>query len=272
MSIENLRTLRADEIICRVNQVVVSLRTQKANASILLYKDARVDQRILDECVGPTNWQRTHRSIDDNLYCTISIWDAEKNQWVGKEDVGTESNTEAEKGQASDSFKRAGFNWGIGRELYSAPNIYVELDSSETTTSKNGKPAAKSFFKLRVSAITYNDKREIQTLSLVDMRGKQRYSFDRSKQDPYSMPEPVQDAQTPEQEPQEPTRNQRIKALCAQHNITVKTFNTLLNDGIASGEFPNKQPAEYDDHEFDQMMVSLIRTLTTGSVRKEQSA
>jgi hypothetical protein len=99
------RTLRADEIECRVQSV-------KPNGLILLlYKDARCDQNILDETVGPMNWQRSHSR--DNANCTVSIWDAEKKQWISKEDTGTESNTEAQKGLASDSFKRACFNWGM---------------------------------------------------------------------------------------------------------------------------------------------------------------
>lgn len=112
------RDLRADEIECRV-------KTIKSNGlQILLYKDARCDQNILDETVGAMNWQRGH--IRDNANCIVSIWDEKKQQWVGKEDTGTESNTEAEKGLASDSFKRACFNWGIGRELYTAPFIWVK--------------------------------------------------------------------------------------------------------------------------------------------------
>lgn len=104
------RCLRADEIECRVQQV-------KDNGLILLlYKDARCDMIILDETVGAMNWQREHRR--DNANCVVSIWDSEKCQWIRKEDTGTESNTEAEKGLASDSFKRACVNWGIGRELY----------------------------------------------------------------------------------------------------------------------------------------------------------
>lgn len=99
--------------------------------SLLLYKDARVDMRMLDEVYGPNNWQRSHELINGNLFCTISVWDADKGVWVNKQDVGTESNTEKEKGQASDAFKRAAFNWGIGRELYTAPFIWITLDSSE---------------------------------------------------------------------------------------------------------------------------------------------
>lgn len=113
------RTLTEKDIDVRVAMV------KENGISLLLYKDARVDMDILDETVGPTNWKREHQFKDGKLYCTVSIWDSEKQQWVGKEDVGTESNTEQEKGQASDSFKRACFNWGIGRELYTAPFIWI---------------------------------------------------------------------------------------------------------------------------------------------------
>ena len=115
------RDLRADEIECRVAQA------KQNGVSILLYKDARCDQNILDETVGPMGWQRQHSR--DNANCTVSIWDKEKGMWVGKEDTGKESNTEAEKGLASDSFKRACFNWGIGRELYTAPFIWVKAEA-----------------------------------------------------------------------------------------------------------------------------------------------
>ena len=112
------RLLRADEIDCRIAMV------QSWGISLLLYKDARCDQNILDETVGAMNWQRHHSR--DNANCIVSIWDAEKSQWVEKEDTGTESFTEREKGLASDSFKRACFNWGIGRELYTAPAMFVQ--------------------------------------------------------------------------------------------------------------------------------------------------
>jgi len=119
------RPLRADEIDVRVGQV----SKDKTGVSLLLYKDARCDQNILDETVGPMNWQRKHSR--ENANCVVEIWDADKKQWVGKEDTGTESNTEAEKGLASDSFKRACVNWGIGRELYTAPVVWVRLNPSE---------------------------------------------------------------------------------------------------------------------------------------------
>lgn len=122
-----IRKLTASEIECRVAQS--RKYESKTQVVLLLYKDARVDQRILDELYGPMNWQRSHELIGDRLYCTISVWDADKGIWVSKQDVGTESYTEKEKGQASDSFKRAAFNWGIGRELYTAPRIVFYLDN-----------------------------------------------------------------------------------------------------------------------------------------------
>ena len=111
------RTLKESEIDVRVATV-----TEKG-VSLLLYKDARCDMNILDEAVGPMNWQRSHTR--DNANCIVSIWDEDKKQCISKEDTGTESFTEKEKGQASDSFKRACVNWGIGRELYTSPFIWI---------------------------------------------------------------------------------------------------------------------------------------------------
>lgn len=122
------RLLRADEIDCRIATV------KQNGLSILLYKDARCDQNILDETVGAFNWQRRHTR--DNANCIVSIWDESKKQWIEKEDTGTESYTEREKGLASDSFKRACFNWGIGRELYTAPFMWVTADKCNIVNSQ----------------------------------------------------------------------------------------------------------------------------------------
>lgn len=120
------RDLKADEIECRVAQV----SREGKGFSLLLYKDSRVDMNVLDETVGALNWQRSHTR--ENANCIVSIWDEDKKVWVSKEDTGTESNTEAEKGLASDSFKRACFNWGIGRELYTAPFIWLKEGDPKT--------------------------------------------------------------------------------------------------------------------------------------------
>lgn len=115
------RSLRADEIEARVKV----FDEKKGYVQLLLYKDARCDMNILDEIVGSMNWKREHSR--ENANCIVSIWDNEKQQWISKEDTGTESNAEREKGLASDSFKRACVNWGIGRELYTSPEIRIFL-------------------------------------------------------------------------------------------------------------------------------------------------
>ena len=132
----------------------IDFRIQSINkggyATILAYKDARVDMQRLDDVVGPMGWKREH--VNGNHNCIVSIWNAEIGQWVGKEDTGTESNTEAVKGLASDSFKRACFNWGIGRELYDYPVISVKLRENEWEMRKVGnqdKPCATWNLKLK---------------------------------------------------------------------------------------------------------------------------
>lgn len=165
----NIRLLTKDEIECRVAQVAKDLKW----CSVLLYKDARVDMRILDETFGPMNWQRSHEVINGNLFCTVSVWDEEKGQWISKQDVGVESKTEAEKGQASDSFKRACFNLGIGRELYTAPTIFINLTAGDIA---NGK--VKTRFNL--TKINYKDG-AISELEVVDGKGLVRYSYPERK-------------------------------------------------------------------------------------------
>lgn len=171
------RLLEANEIDCRVAQCG-TMAKGGAWCSVLLYKDARCDQRLLDETVGAFNWQRKHSR--DNANCIVSIWDEEKKMWIEKEDTGTESNTEAEKGLASDSFKRACFNWGIGRELYTAPKIFITLSDAEyTIEGKKVKVASKVTFD--VAEIGYDDKRNINRLVIVDGTGAVRFSMGSDK-------------------------------------------------------------------------------------------
>lgn len=147
----------------------------KVYATLLLYKNARVDMRILDRVFGVTGWQREHQTIDGKLYCTVSVWDNDKRQWIKKQDVGTENMQQAEKSEASDSFKRACFNVGIGRELYTAPSIFIELKQGEYT--ENGsKIKCKTTLKFEVGAISYNDDRAIDGLVVVDNKGIARFT------------------------------------------------------------------------------------------------
>lgn len=157
--------LKAEDIECRIQKIT------KEGAVLLLYKTARVDMRILDEVYGEMNWQRHHEVINNNLFCTISVWDSEKSQWVSKQDVGTESNAEAEKGQASDAFKRAGFAWGIGRELYDAPFIFVQAPIDK-------------YDRFTVKEIKYSKtERKFTSLVIVDKDGKERYRLNGTKTD-----------------------------------------------------------------------------------------
>lgn len=164
------RLLHADEIEARVATV------NEKGCSLLLYKDARCDMNILDETVGAMNWERTHTR--DNANCTVSIWDKDKEQWISKEDTGTESFTEKEKGLASDSFKRACFNWGIGRELYTAPFIWISADKVNLS-QKNGKYT--TYDKFVVEAIRYDEKRQISALSIKNQAGKRVFVFNNQK-------------------------------------------------------------------------------------------
>lgn len=163
------RGLRADEIEVRVGNV------KEKGVTFLLYKDARCDQNILDEVHGSENWQRDHKEIKGNLFGGVGIWNGKLNQWVWKWDCGTESNTEKEKGEASDSFKRSCFNLGIGRELYTAGEILIpfETESAGEKRWKMKKPYLA--YGLRVAEITYQEtesKREIKTVVIVDKFGK----------------------------------------------------------------------------------------------------
>ena len=163
-----IRLLRAEEIECRIAMV------NEKGLSLLLYKDARVDQRILDETFGAFGWKRSHQCIDGNLYCTVEILDRESGEWISKQDVGTTGYTEKEKSQASDSFKRACFNWGIGRELYSAPFIWIP--AAKASIQKKGDKYI-SNERFSVSAISFNDSREIVSLEITDSHGQTVYAL-----------------------------------------------------------------------------------------------
>lgn len=170
------RDLTKDEIDCRVQ----SVNKNGKGLVLLLYKDARVDQNILDETVGAENWQREHYECKGNLFCRVGIdtsalAENAAPRWVWKSDCGTESNTEAQKGEASDSFKRACFNWGIGRELYTAPFIWIPANKCNITDDK------KCFDKFVVEAIQIKNKTitalSIQNLNLKTEKGNPVRAF-----------------------------------------------------------------------------------------------
>ena len=145
------RKLKANEIELRVGA------TTESGFSLLLYKTARVDANILDETVGQFGWTKRFYQVKNTMICEVAIYDSERKEWVAKGDAGDESNTEAIKGEASDSFKRAGFAWGIGRELYTSPFIWI-------TKSPDNDPKKSRY---EVSEIEYKDN-EISKLVVIN--------------------------------------------------------------------------------------------------------
>lgn len=169
------RKLQADEIQVRVAQV------SEKYCQFLLFKNARVDMDILDETVGPDNWQCAYETIKDNLYCKIGIWNKDLGQWIWKQDCGIESRENEgneKKGEASDAFKRAGFKWGIGRELYTAPKIAVlnEAIGGAKSREYQGKTywnLVKPYQTFIVKLVEYDDTGRISKLVICDSRGNE---------------------------------------------------------------------------------------------------
>ena len=170
------RELTADDIEVRVQSV------KQNGLVLLLYKNARVDMNILDEEVGAANWQREHYECKGNLFCRVGIRTCIKDneeiaEWVWKSDCGTESNTEAQKGEASDSFKRACFNWGIGRELYTSPFIWIPAENCNIKDTgkkdKYGKAVFACYDKFAVEKIRIENK-QITGLAIINETTKER--------------------------------------------------------------------------------------------------
>lgn len=163
--------LTIDEIDFRVQSI-----NKGGYATILAYKDARVDMKRLDDVYGPTGWQKKYDLINNNLFCSIGVVGI-NNEWVWKQDVGTESSAEKEKGQASDAFKRAGFNWGIGRELYDYPVMSIKLNKDEFELS-NGR--AKQTWNLKLKEWVWFSQFEngkLIYLGVKDENKKVRFQF-----------------------------------------------------------------------------------------------
>lgn len=167
-------TLEPCDIECRIGQKDKSSQSPQW-VTLLLYKDARCDMRILDQLFTPFGWKREH-FIRENVikdqrtmlnYCRVSIFNPETKEWVYKEDVGTESNTENAKGESSDAFKRACVNWGIGRELYSAPFIFIKALQGENLART----------KFRVVEIKYDKNNNVNHLVIFDDKNNKRFEW-----------------------------------------------------------------------------------------------
>ena len=233
----SVRLLRADEIECRVSVI------NEKGLSLLLFKDARVDQKILDETFTPFGWKRSHQAIDGNLYCTVEIWDSEKKEWIGKQDVGTMSYSEKEKGQASDSFKRACFNWGIGRELYTAPFIWVPAEHADIQKRGERYSCNENF---SVASITYNSSREITGLVIVNGKGKRVFEMKAENTD----------VKAAEKDSISKTQMDFLNAELERTGVSMKTVQD---------RYKIKVPEEMPQELYNKVMAALSKTKPTNA-------
>ena len=179
--------LRIDEVDFRIQSI-----NKGGYATILAYKSARVDYHRLNAVYGAGNWQRRHESIDGRLYCSVGVWHEKSNTWAWVQDVGTESNTEKEKGNASDSFKRACFNLGIGSELYDYPLISIKLNGggekpngvewflNPNKKDRFGNPSPQAGYELKLKEwVWYSefDEGSISVLAAKDEKGTMRFKW-----------------------------------------------------------------------------------------------
>lgn len=144
------RNLTAEEVEVRRGHKVGNT----GKVELLIYKTARTDMQILNETVGCFGWKKYYKPVNGMTVCCIAIKNKSTGEWVEKEDVGAEQNFEKEKSLASDSMKRAGFNWGIGVNLYTAPRVVITPENDYAT--------------YRVQEIGYGEKNEIKDLVIVD--------------------------------------------------------------------------------------------------------
>ena len=222
------RGLYPDEIELRVGNV-----SQKG-ATLLLYKNARVDMNLLDQVVGPTNWQRDHKEVKGNVYCGIGI---KGDDWIWKWDCGTESNTEAEKGEASDSFKRAGFNWGIGRELYTSPVVFIPCET-EADGYKYKLKNKYEFWDTKVSRIEYEDYNGSRRISYLEITRKGKVIF--KWQSDTEIREAMAAGETQYATPSE---KDGLKAMCKRKGVTQRWM--LQSIGIDPDHPGNMTQAQY---------------------------
>ena len=212
----DMRNLRKDEIEVRVAS------TQNNVAQLLLYKTARTDAAILDETFGQFNWQCSYSEIKGNLFCTISVRDPNTNEWISRSDCGVESNIEKEKGEASDAFKRAGFKFGVGVELYSTPRIKIPIEESDMY---NGRFC--QTFSLKDIEISPDHK--ITSLTIQDRRGNVRYTYNaQDNTERFNFSQPIRVAATAQ--PKRKTRytnDEFIKRMSEEKQKYLNDYNAL---------------------------------------------
>lgn len=177
---EKFRNLKANEIMVRPTDTKF-----KGSALLLCFKDARIDMQILDDTVGQENWQKRFYDVKGNLYCSVGI--RINDEWIWKDDCGMEGNMDAAKSEASDAFKRACFNWGIGRELYTVPKIKIKCPDNYYFNEK----FAMTF---TVSEIEFDENKQCTKLVIVDRFGNVVFNWSNGKQDTVEQPSNFQEA------------------------------------------------------------------------------
>ena len=242
------RLLTKDDIEVKVKKI------DDGYAVLLLYKTARVDMAILDEKYGTDGWCDDYKEIKGNMYCGIGIWSDKTNQWIWKWDCGIESREDNEgnqkKGEASDAFKRAGFKWGIGRELYTAPSIYINC---ETELYKGFYRLKDRRAKFSVSEIEYNDKREITKLIIVDRFGKVVYP---------SSEQPKQTKQNADSKNSTESQYKQITDKAKANGYTTKQVDEWIKIKYKKAISYNSLTKE----QFDELMIAL----ENGAKKNEQ--
>ena len=245
------RELRTDEVECRVGTC------SEKGVQLLLYKTARVDADILDEAVGSDGWQCEFYECKGTLFCKVGILVERKDgfaEWVWKDDAGAPSNMEAEKGEASDAFKRACFKWGIGRELYSTPFIWVPASKLERhSPGKNGK--WQCYDRWDVKAIEYEGGR-IAGLEIANGKGTAYSWRERAQKAPTSQPETPRAEETPKRD--NSALNDLVKRIAAQNG-------TKVSDEAKRVVEVYGDPKEKSDAAYKALLFALEAELRNGS-------
>ncbi len=252
------RPLTKDEIEVKVKMV-------KENGLVaLLYKTARTDMDLLDETVGPENWECHYSEIKGNLYCGISVLvDGTRN--VTKWDCGIESREDEEgnekKGEASDAFKRAGFKWGIGRELYTSPFIWIPAANCDIKKGMGaGKVVHKCFDKFIVDSIEYSeDGKRITGLAIVNQTtGKVAYTWkDKQEKKPA--------ATKKNEEPEDTKRNPEITPEKVGELFYLAEATNTKHSAILGA-----YGVEDAYHLTNEQFASAIRTLKAKQIKQAQ--
>lgn len=230
----------------------IDFRVQSINkggyATILAYKDARVDMNRLDAVYGIEGWQKKYDLIDNHLFCSVGVWSEKLNQWIWKQDVGTESNTEKEKGEASDAFKRACFNLGIGRELYAYPLIQIKLNPDEFDTATS-KPTWNFKLKEWIWNAEFVDGK-LTKLSCVDNKKATRFSYPSNQK---------QETTPPSKPPEIPQMTEAQKTKIISFSSMTSYFNDEKIKGML--EWITKPQTQENAYRFINRLESTVSEL-----------